>query len=124
MLAGQSWPATGQESMGGRKCVSGGALVDCVARDGCTSALAGAPLRGDRLKASGRLPQWHWQPEDLQQSCGAAGLSRGASEVCELCEESCMGQAARLADSSYITGASVGAERVAPAAADAACTLA
>ena len=55
--------------MGGRKRVSGGALAERGVRAGRISDESGISRMAVEVLASGRVPQWHWQPEDLQQSC-------------------------------------------------------
>jgi len=43
---------------------------------GRTRALSSGIARViERSRASGRLPQWHWQPDVLQQSCFKAAWS-------------------------------------------------
>jgi hypothetical protein len=43
------------------------------------------------LKARGTLPHWHWQPDDLQQSCLSADFWKGAFVCGELCvDPSCI----------------------------------
>jgi hypothetical protein len=65
------------------------------------------------LKANGTLPHWHWQPEDLQQSCLSVevfGEAFACGAPCDeaacgawsredaLCDDwSCMGQASSVA---------------------------
>jgi hypothetical protein len=62
--------------MGGRKRVSESALGARAAGAGRTREVSsGMILTRLTVTASGKLPQWPWQPEDLQQSCfvGCAG---------------------------------------------------
>jgi hypothetical protein len=53
----------------------------------------------ETLKANGTLPHWHWQPEDLQQSCLSADLVKGSLECGESWDNAgwddalCIGQA-------------------------------
>ena len=60
--------------MGGRKRVSGGAVGKRTVVTGWTCVLAGMPLGTSRLTASETEPHWHWQPDDLQQSCLSSGV--------------------------------------------------
>ena len=60
--------------MGGRKRVSGGAAGKRTVVTGWTCVLAGMPLGASRLTASETEPHWHWQPDDLQQSCVSSGV--------------------------------------------------
>jgi hypothetical protein len=48
----------------------------------------------ETLKASGTLPHWHWQPDDLQQSCLSVNLFRGTFACGEPCDDAlCTGHA-------------------------------
>ena len=75
--------------MGGRKWVSAGATIARSVLAGRTRVEAGGFRVSETLKASGTLPQWPWQPEDLQQSCLSDGMPAGAF--------ACRGQASSLA---------------------------
>lgn len=73
--------------MGGRKRVSGGAVATRTAVIGWTCVLAGMPLGPLTMTANETLPHWHWQAEDLQQSCLSLSLVLG------LPAPACSGQA-------------------------------
>jgi hypothetical protein len=84
--------------------VSEGATTGPIARIGCTIAVAETPRTAVMLNARGALPHWHWQPDDLQQSCPSVDFSRGAfacedvrdDSVCIGEDALCIGQAPSL----------------------------
>ena len=84
--------------------MSEGAKADRVARSGRTLVVTAAPDIAGELNARGTLPHWHWQPDDLQQSCPSVDFSRGAfacedvrdDSVCNGEDALCIGQASSL----------------------------
>ena len=67
--------------------MSVGATTGPIARIGCTRAVAETPRTAVTLNARGALPQWHWQPDDLQQSCLSADFSGGAFACADVCDD-------------------------------------